>query len=166
MVTDRPDTRPRIRPSATTRRNLSQKGTPVTADSDQNISRLLEEAHTIAVVGLSPKPDRASHRVAAYLQKAGYRIIPVTPKGDSILGERCYPSLEAIPKEIRVDIVDVFRKAEETPPIAAEAVRIGAGALWLQSGITNETSMQTATKGGLLAFQDLCLMVEHRRLGK
>lgn len=131
---------------------------------DSELKALLATARTIAVVGLSPKPDRASFRVASYLQRAGYRIIPVRPMGEEILGEPCYPTLEAIPESIRVDIVDVFRRAEETPPVAGEAVRIGAGCLWLQSGIVSEESMEIATRAGMAAVQDRCLMVEHRRL--
>ncbi|MBF0614577.1 MAG: CoA-binding protein [Magnetococcales bacterium] len=132
--------------------------------ADQELIALLTRARVIAVVGLSPKPDRASYRVAEYMQQAGYRIIPVRPMGEEILGERCYPSLEEIPREIHVDIVDLFRRAEETPPLAEESVRIGADCLWLQSGILNDDSMAIARQGGLLAIQDRCLMVEHRRL--
>ncbi|MBF0454607.1 MAG: CoA-binding protein [Magnetococcales bacterium] len=132
--------------------------------TDQELVTLLKETRTIAVVGLSPKTDRASFRVAAYMQEAGYRIIPVRPGGMTILGEQSYPSLAEIPKEIAIDMVDVFRRAEETPAIAASAVAIGAKSLWLQLGIANQSAMETAQKGGLKAVQDLCLMVEHRRL--
>ncbi|MBF0339519.1 MAG: CoA-binding protein [Magnetococcales bacterium] len=132
--------------------------------SDHDLISLLARARVIAVVGLSPKPDRASFRVAEYLQRVGYRIIPVRPVGEEILGEPCYPSLEAIPKEIHVDIVDLFRRAEETPPLAEETVRIGADCLWLQSGIINDDSMAIARQGNVMAIQDRCLMVEHRRL--
>ncbi|MBF0182351.1 MAG: CoA-binding protein [Magnetococcales bacterium] len=135
-----------------------------TESLDTRLIPLLRQARVIAVVGLSPKPDRASFRVASYLQQAGYRIIPVRPMAEAILGETCYPTLSDIPSSIRVDIVDVFRRAEETESVAEEAVRIGAGCLWLQSGILNDTSMAVARSGGLLAVQDLCLMVEHRRL--
>ncbi|MBF0191104.1 MAG: CoA-binding protein [Magnetococcales bacterium] len=131
---------------------------------DQDLITLLAKARVIAVVGLSPKPDRASFRVAEYMQRAGYRIIPVRPASEEILGEPCYPSLEAIPREIQVDIVDLFRRAEDTPPLAAEAVGIQAGCLWLQSGIVNDDAMDIARQGGLVAIQDRCLMVEHRRL--
>ena len=131
---------------------------------DQMLVTLLKKSRVIAVVGLSPKPERPSHRVAAYMQQAGYQIVPVHPAASTLLGETCYPSLEAIPSDIAVDLVDVFRRPEHTPPIAQAAVKIGAKGLWLQSGITNEESMQTAQKAGLTAVQDLCLMVEHRRL--
>lgn len=134
--------------------------------SDDELVVLLKKAKNIAVVGLSPKADRPSYRVAAYMQSMGYRIIPVHPAMDQVLGERCYPSLEAIPGEIAVDIVDVFRRAEETPPVAQSAVAIHAGCLWLQSGILNEESLTIARQAGLLAIQDRCLMVEHRRLAE
>ena len=138
--------------------------------SDSQLQELLRRAKTIAVVGLSPKTDRPSYRVAAYLQKAGYRIIPIRPANEAILGEPCYASLEEIPAEVTVDIVDVFRAADDTPPIAEAAGRLMAGKensvglFWLQSGIVKEESMAIARQAGLVAVQDLCLMVEHRRL--
>nr|CRH08018.1 Conserved protein of unknown function [Candidatus Magnetococcus massalia] len=132
--------------------------------SNETLLKLLKETKTIAVVGLSPKADRPSHRVAAYMQKRGYTIIPVRPGCDTLLGEKAYASLDEIPSDIKVDMVDVFRKAEDTPPIAEAAARIGAKSIWLQQGIINSLSMQTAEKAGLTAVQDLCLMVEHRRL--
>lgn len=132
--------------------------------TDHELIQLLKETRTIAVVGLSPKTDRASYRVAAYMQKAGYRIIPVRPGGATILGEQSYPSLEDIPKEITIDLVDVFRRAEDTPPIATASVAIQARGLWLQLGIINETAMDIARKGGVIPVQDLCLKVEHQRL--
>jgi predicted CoA-binding protein len=98
------------------------------------------------------------------MQAQGYRIIPVNPLAAPVLGEVGYPSLEAIPADIRIDIVNLFRRAEDTPPLAEESVRLQARALWLQSGIINETSMEIARSAGLLAVQDRCLMVEHRRL--
>ncbi len=138
--------------------------------SDAQLLPLLRQARTIAVVGLSPKPDRPSYRVAAYLQQVGYRIIPVRPGLGTILGEPCFASLEAIPQEITIDIVDVFRQSEETPPVAASAVQVmasraGSGRLfWLQSGIINDAALALARNGGLTALQDRCLMIEHRRL--
>ncbi|MBF0370548.1 MAG: CoA-binding protein [Magnetococcales bacterium] len=131
---------------------------------DTTMTRILQAAKVIAVVGLSPKPGRASYRVAHYLQQAGYRIIPIRPGGMEIFGEKSYPSLKEIPGDVAVDIVDVFRRADQTPPIAHGAVAIGAGLLWLQSGIVNEDAMKVALRGGLRSVQDLCLMVEHRRL--
>lgn len=138
--------------------------------SDALLIPLLRQARTIAVVGLSPKPDRPSHRVAAYLKQVGYRIIPVRPGMETLLGEPCFASLEAIPPEMTIDIVNLFRQAEETPPLATAAVQMMGGRenstrlLWLQSGIINETAMAIARNGGLTAIQDRCLMVEHRRL--
>lgn len=124
----------------------------------------LRRVRTIAVVGLSTKPDRPSHRVALYMQRQGYRIVPVRPGARELLGEVCYPSLDAIPAEVKIDLVDVFRPGEDTPPVAEAAVRIGAGGLWLQSGIRNDDAMATARAGGLFAIQDHCLMVVHREL--
>ncbi|MEO5352613.1 MAG: CoA-binding protein [Magnetococcus sp. XQGC-1] len=138
--------------------------------SDTQLAALLRQARTIAVVGLSPKADRPSYRVAAYLQQAGYRIIPVRPGMDTLLGEPCFPSLEAIPREIVVDIVDVFRQADDTPPVAQAAVGLPAGSgesgrlFWLQSGIINDAALAIARAGGWTGVQDRCLMIEHRRL--
>lgn len=131
--------------------------------SDQ-IEKLLQDSRTIAVVGLSPRPERASHEVALYLQQHGYRIIPVNPSAETILGEKAYPRLEDIPEP--VDIVDVFRKAEDTPPIAEAAVRMGAKCLWLQLGIENEVSQAIAETGGLVYVSDRCIKIEHQaRMG-
>ncbi|MBF0379752.1 MAG: CoA-binding protein [Magnetococcales bacterium] len=132
--------------------------------SEDEIISLLKESKTIAVVGLSPKPNRASFRIASYMQEAGYRIIPVRPGGVSVLGEQSYPSLKEIPADIKVDIVNVFRASENTPPIASNAVAIKAKCLWLQSGISNQTAMEIAQKGGLIAVEDQCLAVVHRSL--
>jgi len=125
-----------------------------------DVGRLLREARTIAVVGLSPKPERDSNSVARYLQGAGYRVIPVNPKEEEILGERCYASLSDIPES--VDIVDVFRRAEHTPPIAREAVAVGAKALWLQLGIRSEESGTIAREAGLGYVEDQCIRTVHR----
>lgn len=131
---------------------------------DSKLLAILKNTKTIAVVGLSPKESRASYRVAAYMQEAGYRIIPIRPGGSTILGEQSYPSLLEIPKDIKIDMVDVFRGAENTPPIAKGAVAIEAKSFWLQLGIINDSALKIATDGGLAAVQDLCLMVEHSRL--
>ncbi|MBF0158612.1 MAG: CoA-binding protein [Magnetococcales bacterium] len=134
-------------------------------DSDQAMQQLFRTAHTIAVIGLSPKTDRPSYRVAAYLKEQGYRIIPVNPQCRDILGETCYPSLAEVPAEITIDIVDVFRRAEDTPPLATTTVeRGGVRAFWLQSEIISEEAMAIVRQAGLMAVQDRCLMVEHRRL--
>jgi predicted CoA-binding protein len=126
--------------------------------SREQIKELLEEAGNIAVVGLSDKPDRTSHMVAAAMQARGYRIIPVNPNATSILGETCYPSLSDIPEPVH--IVDVFRRSEEVVPIAEEAVKIGANVFWLQTGIINEEAARIAEEGGLDVIMDRCIKVE------
>lgn len=133
----------------------------------ESIPQLLSAARTIAVVGLSMKPDRASHQVASYLQQHGHRIIPINPTyaGQSILGEHCYATLTQASKEHGViDIVDVFRKPEDVVPVAEEAVAIGARCLWLQLGIVNEDAARLARKAGMMVVMDHCLKIEHRAL--
>ncbi len=127
----------------------------------QSIREILGNAKTIAVVGLSPNPQRPSHPVAQYLQRHGYRIVPVNPNEREILGEQCYASLSDIP--FPVDVVDVFRQSEAVPPIAEEAVKIGAKAIWLQLGVISPAGVATAERGGLAVVMDMCIMVEHRR---
>ena len=117
---------------------------------------------TIAVVGMSPKPVRASYGVAMYLASQGYTIVPVNPGQDEIAGLKCYHSLEEIP--FPVDVVDVFRRPEACVPIATSAVKIGAKALWLQEGIINDEAASIAKDAGLLFIQNKCLLKEHRRL--
>lgn len=126
----------------------------------ERIARILTESHTIAVVGLSSKPNRDSFRVAQFLKDRGYRILPVNPRESSVLGEKAYAKLEDIPAEIQVDVVDVFRRPEETPDIAASAVKIGARALWLQLGIANEEAAAVAQAGGLDVVMDKCMKIE------
>ena len=130
--------------------------------SDDDLRHLLTDASTIAMVGASSKPDKASYGIMQKLQRAGYRVIPVNPHEAEILGERSYPSLLDIPE--RVDIVDVFRRPEDTPAIADEAVKIGAKALWLQTGIVNEDAAERAKKGGLIVVMDACIGVTHSLL--
>jgi uncharacterized protein len=129
---------------------------------DPELRSILGDARTIAVVGLSSKPGRESLRVAKYLQDAGYRIIPVNPKETEVLGERSHPSLLDVPD--RVDVVNVFRRPEETPEIARQAVRIGARMLWLQTDIVSEEARRIAEEGGLEVVMGVCLMSTHRRL--
>ena len=132
--------------------------------SDQELRSILGQARTIAVVGLSSDPKRASHRVAGYLQGKGYRIVPVNPNETEVLGERAYPSLRDIPDDVRVDVVDVFRRPEATPEIAADAVRIGARVLWLQSGIVNEEAARIGEEGGLDVVMGICIHDASERL--
>src|SRR3954464_11220924 len=127
--------------------------------SDQQLKQLLTDATTIAVVGASSNPDKASHGIMQKLQRAGYRVIPVNPRETEILGERSYPSLIDVPE--RIDIVDVFRRAEDTPAIADEAVTIGAKALWLQTGIVSEDAAARAKAGGLIVVMDACVGATH-----
>ena len=130
--------------------------------SDQELTQLLTDATTIAMVGASSNPDKASYGIMQKLQRAGYRVIPVNPRESEILGEPSYPSLVDVPE--RIDIVDVFRRAEDTPGIANEAVTIGAKALWLQSGIASEDAAERATKGGLITVMDTCIGATHSLL--
>lgn len=123
----------------------------------EEIRQLLKDAQTIAVVGLSDNPERVSHMVAAAMQHKGYRVIPVNPNVERVLGEKCYPSLRDIP--IPVDIVNVFRRSDKVVPVAQEAVRIGAKVLWLQQGVVNEEAARIAHDGGLRVVMDLCIKV-------
>lgn len=127
----------------------------------RTIEQILKESKTIAVVGLSSDPMKPSFGIAEALQSHGYKIIPVNPKEPEILGEKAYPTLKDIP--VPVDIVNVFRRPEHTPEVATEAVAIGAKALWLQSGISNDEAERIATAGGLDVVMDHCIMVEHRK---
>lgn len=130
--------------------------------SDDELRELLAGAWTIAVVGLSRNPAKASFHVASYLQQKGYRIIPVNPSRGEILGESVYANLDEVPEP--VDIVDVFRRPEDVPPVVAAAVRNKARFLWLQEGIVNDEAAVTARQHGLGVVMDRCIMKEHRRL--
>jgi uncharacterized protein len=123
---------------------------------DQRALALLREAKVIAVVGISDKPARASHEVAAYLQSVGYRIVPVNPALGQVLGEPCFPSLSAYGKP--VDIVDVFRAPEAVPAIVEEAIATGARGVWMQEGVVHAGAAAKAEAAGLCAVQDLCIM--------
>ena len=129
---------------------------------DSKLRDLLTEATVIAVVGASANPDKASHGIMRKLQRSGYRVIPVNPKEAEVLGERSYSSLIDVPE--RIDIVDVFRRAEDTPAIAEDAVTIGAKALWLQTGIVNEEAAAKAAAGGLTVVMDACIGTMHALL--
>ena len=129
---------------------------------DDSYLTILRTARTVAVVGLSPNPERPSHRVARYLQGQGYRIVPVNPTVESVLGERSYPSLAEIPEP--VDVVDVFRRSEEVPPLVEEAIRIRAKAVWMQEGVVHEEAAAKARAAGLAVVMDRCMLKEHERL--
>ena len=130
--------------------------------SDEELRSILGSAHTIAVVGLSSKPWRPSYEVARYLQRKGYRIVPVNPKETEVLGERAFPTLLDV--DVPVDAVDVFRRAEFTPEVARQAVQIGAKVLWLQEGILNEEAFRIGTEAGLDVVMGACMMRERTRL--
>jgi uncharacterized protein len=125
------------------------------------IADILRETKTIAVVGLSSNPCRSSFEVAHYLQSAGYRIIPVNPNEQEVLGEKSFARLEDIPE--KVDLVDVFRRAEGVPPVAESAVKIGAKVLWMQLGIENAGAADLAQRAGLTVIEDACLLVEYKK---
>ena len=131
-------------------------------DDINTLRRILRENHVIAVVGLSADWFRPSYFAAKYMQEHGYRVIPVNPKYDSILGEKCYRSLREIPE--KVDIVDVFRKTQDVPPIADDAIAIRAKVLWQQLGVRNESAAAKARAAGLDAVMDRCVKIEHGRL--
>lgn len=134
------------------------------APEDRELRILLGQARTIAVVGLSSKPGRPSLDVAAYLQDRGFRIVPVNPRETEVLGEKAYPSLLGIPSDLQIDVVDVFRRAEETPEVAKDAVAIGAKVLWLQDGIANEEAYRIASEAGLEVVMGVCIRRTDQRL--
>ena len=127
------------------------------------IKKLLATTTTIAVVGLSPKESRPSNMVARYLIDAGYTVIPVNPGQEEILGLPCYPDLKSIPGP--VDIVNIFRRSEDVPPIVAEAITIGAKAIWMQEGVIHAEAAQTAKAAGLVVVMDRCIKTVHHDLG-
>ncbi len=141
--------------------NTDDNAIPARYQDEETIRAILREAKTIAVVGLSPDPSRPSHGVARYLQAQGYRIVPVNPREQTLLGETSYATLSDIP--FPVDVVDVFRRSEFVPAIAEEAVKIGAKALWLQFDVISPAGEATAERGGLRVVVDRCLKIEHAR---
>jgi predicted CoA-binding protein len=137
----------------------------------RTIEQILLSAKTVAVIGLSPKPERASLEVAGYLQGQGYRIVPVNPAyaGQDILGEKVYATLQEAADALaqtgaRIDVVDVFRKPEDVPPIAKDAIDVRAGTLWMQLGIENQVAADLARAAGLDVVMNHCMLVEHSRL--
>jgi hypothetical protein len=134
------------------------------AASADPILEILKKYKTIAVVGLSSSPRRPSYEVTEYMQRAGYRIIPVNPNETEVLGEKSYARLENVPEKI--EIVDVFRRAEDVLPVAESAVRVGAKVLWMQLGIENAEAAERAMAAGLIVVEDACIFVEHRKRAK
>jgi predicted CoA-binding protein len=129
---------------------------------DDEIRRLLSSAKTIAIVGASSNPGRTSNGIMRRLKEVGYRVIPVNPNETTVLGEPAYASLSDVP--VPIDIVDVFRRAEHTPAIADEAVKVGAKVIWLQSGVVNEEAAVRASRGGLIVVMDACIATMHAYL--
>jgi uncharacterized protein len=127
-----------------------------------NIPEILKSSRTIAVVGLSSNPMRPSNGVAAYLQRAGYRVIPVNPNESEVLGEKCYARLEDVPEKI--DLVDIFRRPECVPEIVESAIRVGAKTIWMQEGVVNQQAAERARAAGLEVVMDRCTLKEHRKL--
>ena len=128
----------------------------------RQISEILRVGRTIAVVGLSAKRYRPSYGVAEYMQRAGYRIIPVNPHETEVLGEKCYPDVESVPEPI--DIVDIFRRSEFVPEIVEAAIRKGAKVVWMQEGVIHEEAAPRAQEAGLEVVMDRCILKDHRRL--
>ena len=128
----------------------------------RQISEILRVYRTIAVVGLSAKRYRPSYGVAEYMQRAGYRIIPVNPHEAEVLGEKCYPDVESVPEPI--DIVDIFRRSEFVPEIVEAAIRKGAKVIWMQEGVVHEEAARRAREAGLEVVMDRCILKDHRRL--
>ncbi len=126
------------------------------------IEEILKSSHNVAIVGLSSNPERPSNIVAKYLKSKGYRVIPVNPTEKTILGETSYPDLASIPE--KVDVVDIFRKSEDVPPIVKEAIKIGAKAIWMQEGIKNEEAAAEAKIAGLKVVMDRCMRKEHIKM--
>jgi uncharacterized protein len=139
-------------------RVLLPDGVNAAADPVQEI---LKKYTTIAVVGLSSDPARASYEVTKYMQSAGYKIVPVNPNETEVLGEKSYARLEDVPEEI--EIVNVFRRAEDVPPVVEGAIQIGAKVVWMQLGIENAPAAERARAAGLIVVEDACVLVEHRR---
>ncbi len=126
------------------------------------VAELLRSARTIAVVGLSSKRWRPSYGVSEYMQRQGYRIIPVNPHETEVLGEKAYPNLDAVPDKI--DIVDIFRRSEFVPEVVDAAIRRGARAVWMQEGVVHEEAARRAAQAGLIVVMDRCILKEHRKL--
>jgi predicted CoA-binding protein len=131
---------------------------------DDAIRPAIFSARIIAVVGLSSKRSRASFGVSRYLQSAGYRIIPVNPNETEVLGEKAYPDLESIPDDLKIDIVNIFRRSDEVPDVVEAAIRRGASVIWMQEGVIHDEAAKQARKAGIFVVMDHCLLKEHQRL--
>jgi uncharacterized protein len=129
----------------------------------RRVAEILQQSRTIAVVGLSSKRFRPSYGVAEYMQRSGYRIVPVNPEESEVLGEKCYPDLDSVPEAI--DIVDIFRRSEFVPEIVEAAIRKGAKVIWMQEGVAHEEAARRAAEAGLDVVMDRCILKDHRRLG-
>jgi uncharacterized protein len=134
----------------------------VNMNNDQMMKDILLSAKTIASVGLSSNTEKESYWIVSYLKSQGYRVIPVNPTADEILGEKSYPDLESVPE--RIDVVQIFRKPEDVPPVVDSAIRVGAKVVWMQEGIVNEEAAQKARQAGLQVVMDACMRATHRRL--
>ena len=135
------------------------------SDNSKDIQKILSQYRTVAIVGASPNPERPSHRVADFLKKEGFRVIPVTPNADKVVGETAYLNLTSIP--FSIEVVDIFRRSEDVLPIVEEAIVIGAKAVWMQEGIVNEEAAAEARKAGLLVVMDHCMRKELlKKLGR
>lgn len=131
-------------------------------NSDQEMKEILSSIKTIASVGVSSNPEKESYGVAAYLKEQGYQLIPVNPTAPEIMGEKSYPDLESIP--VKIDVVQVFRKPEDVPPVVEDAIKAGAKVIWMQEGIVNEEAAKRARDAGLQVVMDACMRATHRRL--
>ena len=130
-------------------------------NSREAINKILEDCRTIAVVGLSSNPGRASNGVAGYMRRQGYKVVPVNPNEDQVFGEKSYPTLAEVP--IKVDLVDIFRRSEEAGHAVDEAIEVGAKAVWLQEGVIDDAAAERALAAGLLVVMDRCWLKEHVR---
>ena len=131
-------------------------------DRDVDLKEILLTAKNIASVGLSSNPNKESYRIASYLKAQGYRVIPVNPTASEIMGDTSYPDLQSVPEKI--DIVQVFRKPEDVPPVVEDAIKAGAKVIWMQEGIVHEEAAQKARQAGLQVVMDTCMRVAHRTL--
>lgn len=131
-------------------------------NNDETMKEILENSKTVASVGLSGNPNKVSHGVGLFLMNHGYQVIPVNPTTDEILGEKSYPDLSSVPQKI--DVVQIFRRPEDIPPIVDEAIEVGAKAIWMQEGIVNEEAAQKAREAGLQVVMDACMRATYRQM--